>query len=69
MATKTQKKNGDVWETFGNSILLLSYLVVICKYTNTTKINLRNIVNAKAFRHIKWCNILLQIVDIILLIS
>jgi len=23
------EKNGDVWETFGNSILLLSYLVTI----------------------------------------
>jgi len=22
-------KTGDVWETFGNSILLLSYLVII----------------------------------------
>ena len=28
MATKTRGKNGDVWETFGNSILLLSYLVL-----------------------------------------
>jgi hypothetical protein len=27
MATKTRGGNGDVWETFGNSILLLSYLV------------------------------------------
>ena len=25
---KTGKKNGDVWETFGNSILLLSYIVL-----------------------------------------
>ena len=29
MAAKTREKNGDVWETFHNSILLLSYLVII----------------------------------------
>jgi hypothetical protein len=28
MVAKTRGKNGDVWETFGNSILLLSYLVL-----------------------------------------
>jgi hypothetical protein len=27
ISAKTRKTNGDVWETFRNSILLLSYLV------------------------------------------
>ena len=33
MAVKTQGKTGDVWETFHNSILLLSYLVILFFFT------------------------------------
>jgi len=39
---KHGKKNGDVWETFGNSILLLSYcyLLALDRYKYVAGLNL-----------------------------
>ena len=46
MATKARKKNGDVWDTFRNSILLLSYLVYLLirsiLFTTINKIEIEN---------------------------
>jgi hypothetical protein len=46
MATKARKKSGDVWETFRNSILLLSYLVYLLirsiLFTTINKVEIEN---------------------------
>ena len=46
MATKARKKTGDVWETFRNSILLLSYLVYLLirsiLFTTINKVEIEN---------------------------